>query len=154
MLYEFRHNFKDLALKVSDFMVFLLTLFQRLNMSKQRKIILGILSFLPLLFIVIYFVFFFSMFASGFRESAQGGGPPVFLLNNMNGLSITMGLLVITSLGLLIYYIIHVMNNTRLDSSGRLVWLLIVLLANVVAYPIYWYLEVWKSPATAGGYQS
>ena len=135
-------------------MVFLLTLFQRLIMSKKGKIMLGIVSLLPLLFILIYIIFFFSMFSSGFRESSPHSGPPVFLLNNMNGLSVTMILLVITALGLLIYDVIHVMNNTRLDSSGRFVWLLVILLANVIAYPIYWYMEIWKSPATTAGYQS
>jgi len=115
-------------------------------MTKQGKIFLGIISFLPLVFIIIYFIFFFSMFTSVFRESVHQSGPPVFLLGNMGEMQVAMALLVITALGLLIYYIIHVMNNVLLDSSERLSWILIILLANVVAYPIYWYMKIWKRP--------
>ncbi len=115
-------------------------------MSKQGKILLGMVSFLPLVFIIIYAIFYYSMFAPSFHESIQQNGPPVFLLGDMNQMQISMALLIITALGLLIYYLIHVMNNRLLDSTDRLTWILIILLANVAAYPIYWYLKIWKRP--------
>jgi len=115
-------------------------------MSKQGKILLGIVSFLPLVFIIIYCIFFFSMFSPAFHESVQQPGPPVFLLGNMTEMQVSMALLIITALGLLIYYLIHIMNNQLLDSTDRLTWILIILLANVAAYPIYWYLKIWKRP--------
>src|SRR5882757_6389751 len=122
-------------------------------MSKQGKILLGLVSFLPIALIIVYGIFFISMFTSVFRESVRQKGPPAFLLGNMGYLQVTMALLVISALGLLIFYLIHAINNTRLDNTDRLVWVLALLLGNVVAYPIYWFMQVWKAPATTT-YQS
>ncbi|HEY4149363.1 MAG TPA: hypothetical protein VGM41_10555 [Chitinophagaceae bacterium] len=115
-------------------------------MSKRGKIYLGIVSFFPIAFFIIYTIYFLSMFTSAFRESVRQSGPPAFLLGNMGQMQISMTLSIVTALGLLIYYIIHVMNNRRLDSTERLTWVLIILLANVVSYPVYWYLKIWKRP--------
>lgn len=132
-------------------MVFLLTLLERGNMSKQLKIYLGIVTIFPIVFIIIYTIYFFGMFASVFRESMQHSGPPTFLLGNMGEMLIWMALTIVTTLGLLIYYMVHIMNNRQLDSTERLIWILIILLANVVGYPVYWYLKIWKQPENAAG---
>jgi hypothetical protein len=131
-------------------MVLLLTLLERTPMSKRGKIYLGIVSFFPIIFFIIYSIYFLGMFSSVFRESVQQSGPPAFLLGSMGQMQIWMALTIVAALGLLIYYIIHVMNNRRLDSTERLAWILVILLANVVSYPVYWYLKIWKRPETDG----
>jgi hypothetical protein len=57
---------------------------------------------------------------------------------------IYIGLLVIAKIGLLIFYIVHAVNNQRLDSTERIVWILIFIFAGTIGYPIYWYLRIWK----------
>jgi len=125
-------------------------------MSKQGKIVLGLISLLPIALIIIYGIFFITIFTSVFRESAHQTGPPAFLeesMGYMGYLQVTMALLVICAVGLLIFYLIHALYNTRLDNADRLVWILAFLLINVIAYPIYWWRQIWRAPETTT-YQS
>ena len=140
-----------MVLKVSDFIIFLLTLFQRVSMSKQGKIVLGLISLLPIALIIVYGIFFITIFTSVFRENVHQTGQPAFLMESMNYmgyLQVTMALLVICAVGLLIFYLIHALYNTRLDNADRLVWILAFLLINVIAYPLYWWRQVWRAPQT------
>jgi len=43
----------------------------------------------------------------------------------------------------LVFFIIHMINNKKLDSTERLVWILVFLFAGVIGYPVYWYLRIW-----------
>ena len=121
-------------------------------MSKTGKIILGIISLIPLLLLIAYIAFFIGLFTSVFRESIQqsSGRPPEFMMGNVGVLMAIVPGLIVSSLGLLIYYIIHIMNNTRLNSMEQLVWVIIILFANMIGYPIYWYMQIWKAPAATG----
>jgi len=118
-------------------------------MSKTGKIVLGIVSFLPLLLLAVYIAFFIGLFTSVFRESLQqqSGRPPEFMMSNVGLLMAIIPLLIVTTLGLLIYYIVHVMNNTRLDGMERLVWIFIIIFTTMIGFPIYWYMQIWKAPA-------
>jgi hypothetical protein len=53
-----------------------------------------------------------------------------------------MGLL---SLGLLIFFIVHLIRHKGMDSAERVIWILVFLFAGIVGYPIYWYMRVWKN---------
>jgi len=123
-------------------------------MSKNGKILLGIVSFLPLVLLAVYIISFIGIFTSVFSESVQQSGrPPEVMMGNVGMLMAIVPLFIVTSLGLLIYYIIHVMSNPRLDSMDRLVWIIILIFTSVAGYPIYWYMQIWKAPAT-GAYSS
>jgi uncharacterized membrane protein YjjP (DUF1212 family) len=117
-------------------------------MSKTGKIVLGIVSFLPILLFATYIAFFIGLFTSVFREGIQqqSGRPPEFIMNNVGLLMAIVPLLIVTSLGLLIYYIVHIMNNTRLQSTERLIWIFIIIFTSMIGYPIYWYMQIWKAP--------
>jgi len=68
-------------------------------------------------------------------------------MGNVGKLMAIVPLFIVTSLGLLIYYTIHVMSNPRLDGMDRLVWIIILVFTNVAGYPIYWYMQIRKAPA-------
>jgi hypothetical protein len=121
-------------------------------MSKTGKIVLGILSLLPILLFSTYILFFIGMFTSVFRETMQqqNGRPPDVIMHNVGLLMAIIPLLIVSSLGLLIYYIVHIMNNTRLQSTERLIWVLIVLFTSMIGFPIYWYMQIWKTPPPTG----
>ena len=61
----------------------------------------------------------------------------------MTPLIITGILTGVLSLGLLVFFIIHMINNKKLDSTERLVWILVFLFAGVIGYPVYWYMRIW-----------
>jgi len=117
-------------------------------MSKQGKIFLGVLSVLPLVLMIIYFLLFMNIFDTSFSQTTQKDGPPVFVLKGWNELLLTLASFIALTLGLLIYYLNHVISNNKIDGPDRIVWVLIFLFAGIVGYPIYWYMKIWKDSST------
>ena len=112
-------------------------------MSRGSKLFIGLLSFIP---IILLFVLLFMILRSiptfvewekydpDAREVFSLFGP-VFIL------SVFMGIL---SLALLIFFIIHLVQNKVMDSTERIIWVLVLLFAGIIGYPIYWYMRVWR----------
>lgn len=114
-------------------------------MTKNKKILLGILTFLPYVFIAIYFFAFFISFSGIFIASHNNYEPnPDILFGNFALVFIIIMLASLLSIGLMIYYIIHIANNPKFDETNRLIWILIIIFANLIGYSIYWYLQIWK----------
>ena len=119
-------------------------------MSTSRKLLLGVLSFLPMLLIVLYFVTFFSFFITILRHAQEEDQLPQLILERIGwviGVAMLMGFI---SLGLKIYFIIHAVNNTAIDSTERLVWILVFIFAGMIGYPVYWYMRIWKEYGVPG----
>lgn len=117
-------------------------------MSNSSKIILGIISLLPIIFIAAYFIWFISFFAdmmntAGHRQNNPDSMPPYFI-KNILWMMMLVGLSMLISVGLMIYYIIHVVNNKSIDSNERIVWILVFIFINIIGYPVYWYMRIWK----------
>ena len=113
-------------------------------MSKSRKLLLGILSFLPMILIVLYFISFFSFFITILRHAQEEDQLQQLVLERIGwviGVALLMGFI---SLGLKIYFIIHAINNATIDSTERLVWILVFIFAGMIGYPVYWYMRIWK----------
>lgn len=114
-----------------------------LVMSRSSKLFIGLLSFLPILLLVALFVMIFRLIPEFIEWSNYEPEPqdvfsafgPVFILG------LFMGLL---SLGLLIFFIIHLVRNKAMDTTERVIWVLVFLFAGIIGYPIYWYMRVWK----------
>ena len=56
-------------------------------------------------------------------------------------------LTIVIIIGLLIYYIIHISNNKSLDQQMKAVWIVVIFFVNVIGFPVYWYLNIWKDKA-------
>jgi len=124
-------------------------------MSKNGKILLGIASFIPTAFFIAYIIFFFTMFTSIFHQATQHPGqPPEFMMHYFGGMMLLIGLGIISSIGLLIYYLIHIINNPRLDNTERLIWVFIVIFANAVGYIVYFFMRIVNAHEEKAGYQS
>ena len=55
--------------------------------------------------------------------------------------AIIMGLV---SLGLLVYFLIHSINNPAVHKDERLMWILMFIFIGMISMPIYWYMRIWK----------
>ena len=115
-------------------------------MTRTRKIFLGILTCLPFVFFVMYLVMFASIFfrGLGFWNHHLDRIDQEDFFFNMIPAFIFLGLLIVSKLALLIYYIVHAVNNKKLDSTERIVWILVFLFVGLIGYPIYWYMRIWK----------
>ncbi len=113
--------------------------------SRTQKIILGIFTILP-------FVFFPFILAQVFQfvlnmvAANQHGEPEVSeVLLAVFSFITPIILLSLLSIGLLIFYIIHVVGNKRLETAERLVWILLFIFFGIIAFPIYWFMRIWNS---------
>ncbi|MBX3256965.1 MAG: PLDc N-terminal domain-containing protein [Chitinophagaceae bacterium] len=116
-------------------------------MSKSSKIILGIITLLPFFFMAGYFLWFMSFFTKMSANIGTGDPDtvPRLMFENMGWMFLFIGMAMLISFGLMIYYIVHVVNNKKIDSNERLVWILVFIFANMIGYPIYWYMRIWKA---------
>lgn len=112
-------------------------------MKKTTKIILGIATLWPILYMVIFFVFIFSwIFIFSQKEAPSPSGPPIEFL-------VIFGLHFLTILWifvLLIIYIVNVFKNDRVAKDKKALWVVVLFLGTMVAMPIYWYLYIWREP--------
>jgi len=116
-------------------------------MSRSSKLFIGILSFLPIILLFVMLFMILRLFPTFIEWSNNGDNyepatqevfstfGPIFFLG------LGMGLL---SIGLLIFFIMHLVRHKAMDSTERIIWVLVFLFAGIVGYPIYWYMRVWK----------
>ncbi len=105
----------------------------------MKKILLGILTIYPIVYTMFFFIIIFSSFFNMFNN--YNGGMlflvfPVILIMHL--------LTIIDIMGLTIYYILHAVKNESLEQDMRIVWIVLILLGNMIAMPIYWYLNIWR----------
>ena len=53
-------------------------------------------------------------------------------------------LTMLVSMGLLAFFVVHCFRNDRVPQERRVMWLLVLFLGNMFAFPVYWYLHVWR----------
>lgn len=119
-----------------------------MELSKTQKILLGLASGWPLVYIFLFIAFVFAMVAISAGGSGGGELDPIF----GGGFVVLMLVHMITifmTLGLTVFYIVHAVKNTKLDSNMRIIWIVLFFLGGMIAHPIYWYLQIWKDPQPA-----
>lgn len=50
----------------------------------------------------------------------------------------------VIGIAVFVYYLIHILNNHRLDAGQRLMWALVVLLAGTIGCLLYWLFQIWR----------
>ena len=110
-------------------------------MKKSNKIILGILTTWPILYMFIFMGYiFFSFFLSINSSNPNDIMPDFFIIFILHFFTIFM------SMGLLIYYVINIFKNDRVKSDQKALWAIILFVGNMIAMPVYFYLFIWKEP--------
>ncbi len=108
-------------------------------MSKTKKIVLGIATIWPIIYMVIFFLFIFSqIFLSPSSQSDPSGG--FFLIFILHFLTM------IWMFVLLFIYIRDVFKNDRVAKDKKALWAVVLFFGNIIAMLIYWYLYIWKEP--------
>ena len=118
-----------------------------MELSRTKKILLGIASVWPVVYIFLFIAFIFGMVAlsgmgGGDLGPAFGGGFMVLMVVHM--------LTIFGSLALTVFYIIHAVKNPRLDSNMRVIWIVLFFFGGMIAEPIYWYLQIWRPESSDG----
>jgi hypothetical protein len=115
-------------------------------MTRNSKIMLGLATIWPILYIFIFVLFVAVMAFYLAADFAHGGMPPshppvaFFVLIPLHILSLLMvG-------GLLTYYIVDLFHTTRIPNDMKALWAVVLFFGNIIAMPIYWYLYILKEP--------
>lgn len=103
-------------------------------MSKTVKLLLGITTFWPAAYMILFSAFIVSTILSGF---APGSAFAVIFALHM----VTMLLIA----ALTVFYIVNVFRNDRVDKDKKALWAIVLFLGNVIAMPVYWYIYFWKT---------
>lgn len=107
-------------------------------MTRQAKLLLGLLTFWPSAYAVLFVGFVLAMMLGAGRGEPPGSGMVlVFVLH-----ALTMLLV----MGLLVYYLIHIVRNPALDNNARILWAVVVTMGGFLGQAVYWYLNVWQAP--------
>ena len=114
-----------------------------MDLNRSSKIVLGILTLLPLLFAISLMGFIVINFLSVFfsREPVM----PMMLFSYLSYVLPYVFPIVLLSLGLFVFYIVHIVQNSFLDTEKRILWITVVFFTHAVAIPIYWYIHIWKN---------
>jgi len=113
-------------------------------MGKSKKIWLGVLTFLPIIFVFVYI--FFAVFIVVLAEQEGGGDvPPAFFVSFFLMFA-SIIIAVVLYLGIMIYYLMHASKDKSLDQNNRLVWILLLVLLNGLGNIVYWVVRIWNNP--------
>jgi hypothetical protein len=115
-------------------------------MKKSIKILLGLATLWPFLYMILFFLFIFLSIL--FMPGRGGGesGPPFFFVVFIALHLLTM----LWIMGLTVFYIVNVFRNDRVDKDKKVLWAVVIFLGNMIAMPIYWYLYIWKEVPADG----
>jgi hypothetical protein len=112
-------------------------------MSRSSKIFMGILSFLPIVLLIIIIIMAFNMIPLFIAwDKHEPDFYTVFTtISSLLIASISTGLI---SLGLFIFFLIHMINHKKMEPVEKIIWIIAFIFAGIVSYPVYWYMRVWN----------
>lgn len=116
-------------------------------MSRNVKYLVGLATawtaLYPFLFLAVWFVTFAGfVFGAAIGDDAAaplmtGFFPLFFALFPLHFLTILL------SLGLMAFYVVHVIRNTNADETVRIILALGIFMLPFIAMPVYYYLYLW-----------
>lgn len=114
-------------------------------MQKPTKVILGVATLWPIVYVFLFMALFFSaiLFGPGPAESGSGTHPLMALFVGVHLLTMLL------ILALTVFYIVDIFRNERVEKDKKALWAVVIFLGNVIAMPIYWYLYIWKAANVA-----
>ncbi len=113
-------------------------------MKQVAKLILGLVTLLPILFFISFFVYFQLTFFSDLFSKNSFFDPRIEAAVMFS----TIGFIMFLSYGLTAFYIVNVFINKRVDKDKKALWAVVIFLGWAVAQLVYWYLYIWRQPKT------
>jgi hypothetical protein len=114
-------------------------------MSKAKRVLLGIATIWPVVYLFLFMSYIISMMAlAGSHVGVGGGDAAPFFLIGFAGIFLLHLTTIFLSLGLMVYYIMHAVKSVHLDQTMRIVWVLLLCMMGMLAQPVYWYLYIWR----------
>ena len=101
-------------------------------MRKKWKLVLGILSIIPILYIM-----FFVFLIIGARNGSDEFILPIYIW-------MLHVFIAILSFAQFIFYLIHIVKNETIMKEKKIVWIIFLYFASFITFPFYWYNYIYK----------
>jgi len=115
-------------------------------MKESTKILLGLATLWPFLYMILFFIFVFSSIFFMPGPGREESGPPFFFVALVAVHLATM----LWIMSLTVFYMVNVFRNERVDKDKKVLWAVVIFMGNMIAMPIYWYLYIWKDMPAGG----
>lgn len=113
-----------------------------MHLNKPSKIVLGILTFLPLIFGVGSFIMGIYQILS--LIISEDPAMPLMFISFLSHVFPYLFFFFLIYLALGIFYLVHIIQNESMDGEKQFLWVVVLIILNGIAMPVYWYLHVWK----------
>lgn len=116
-----------------------------MELSKNKKILIGILHFLPIIGVICYLVYFFTFFINtiGTIENQPQNEFPMEFFKGFFMAFVIIIITVMISIGIKIFDIIHLVKNNKNDKGNKvLIWVLLFVFTGSIGEIIYFFLEI------------
>lgn len=122
-------------------------------MSTSNKVWLGILTFLPFVFFIVYLVLFFTLFLGSIHhlEQSQHDEFPIQFIRDLFIVFIPLIISGIISLIITIYYIVHANSNKKNDTAKKIMWTIILIFVSCIGCIVYYFVEILPSDKQVSG---
>lgn len=111
--------------------------------TRPTIIAIGLLTAWPFLYMALFMA---SIAFSGFIGPGKTGDAG--FLRYIFPLHCLTMLLMFALIGV---YIFHAYKTDRIEDDKRVLWVVILFLGNMIAFPVYWYLYMWREEPARGG---
>jgi len=114
-------------------------------MTKPAKIALAVASIWPFIWMLIFFLFIFGtmFFMSTSPAHDEHRGMPLPIIIFFAGHVLT----ILWMFALTAFYIVFLFRTDRVAQDKKALWAVVLFLGNILAFPVFWYLYIWKEPA-------
>ena len=106
-------------------------------------VMVGLLSIWPFVYMGLFFAL---MFAFWFQTTAEEHGSSLFKLI----FPLHCGTMLLTFI-LVGVYVVHLFRTDAIPSDKKALWAVVLFLGNLMAFPFYWYLYMWRPLGQAPG---
>jgi hypothetical protein len=120
-------------------------------LKRTAKIALLLISLLP----IIVFTSFVILFQLGIFVNYNEEPYPVFghFINTdaVPGFVVLFLIAFISIPCMLVFYIVDCWRNSRVAKNQKALWTVVLLAGSYLAFPVYWYLYLWRQPKSKKG---
>lgn len=113
-----------------------------MRLNKPAKIVLGIITFLPVILVVgTILISIYQVFSFLFSDDPA---MPMFLFPYLGYVLPYIFFFFLFYIGLGIFYFIHIAQNNSLDYEKKFLWIVVLIILNGIAMPVYWCIHIWN----------
>jgi hypothetical protein len=112
-----------------------------MKLSKTAKVLIGLFTIMQLFAALGFVVWAFATIIP--QAIADGDNPgPAFALNLLGGMFVWIAFLVLYTTGFMIFYLIHAGTNKETSTGVKILWIVLILVFQVLAEVVYYFLEI------------